>query len=107
MTRKKDSSIALVIENNYSNFQEFYKNEKRQIYNKIIDIYENTLKENIDCQKLIVIGKIDGCTFDTDFEINKDNQYLLTDVIIPYFEKNEEYEICKKILELHSELINK
>jgi hypothetical protein len=107
MSGKKNSSIALVIENNYSNFQEFYTNEKHQIYSKIIDIYEEILKGNIDSQKLIVVGKIEGCTFDTDFEINKDNQRLLIDVIIPYFEKIEEYETCKKILELRSELISK
>jgi hypothetical protein len=107
MSIKKETSVALVIENNYPNFQEFYKNEKRQIYSKIIDVYEDILKGNKNTQKLVVIGKIEGCTFDTDFEINKDNQYLLTDVLIPYFEKIEEYEICKKILKIHSELVSK
>jgi hypothetical protein len=96
--------VPIVIDNDYSSFHEFYSKEKRVIYKKIIDVFEEILKENIKEKKLLVIARIDGVSFDTDFQIDRDNKKLLTDVIIPYFEEIEEYELCSKIITIISEL---
>lgn len=95
-------TIPMLIEADYSSFEDFYKNEKHNIYSKILDVFDEILKENIKESKLLVVARIDGVIFDTDFKITKDNKDLLIKTVMPYFEEIEEYETCQRIKELLS-----
>jgi len=104
MNEIKELVTPMVIEKNYSSFEEFYKNEKRSIYIKIIDVFEDIIKENIKERKLLVVANIDGCVFDTNFLVSKIDKTLLTGTVSSYFEQLEEYETCNRIAKLCSEL---
>ncbi len=98
--RKETKCTKLMnIEKNYHSFGEFYSNEQYNIYLKLVETYESSLKENKE-KKLIVIAKVNNTTFDTTFEINKNNIDILQSVINPYFEKLSEFEICIRIRDL-------
>lgn len=95
-------TVPMLIKKNYSSFDDFYKHEKHNIYNEILNIFDDILKGNIKESKLLVIARIDGVIFNTDFKINRNNTSLLTETIIPYFEQLEEYETCQRVKELLS-----
>lgn len=102
MKKTKEEVIPLIIEQNYSTFQDFYKNEKPKIYKKIAEIFEDSLRQDNEV-KLLVLAKVNGIIFDTTFTISKNSRSLLTDNVIPYFEQTEEYEICGRLLKILSE----
>jgi single-stranded DNA-specific DHH superfamily exonuclease len=97
-------TIPMLIENDYPNFIEFLKNEKYGIYHKILEAFELMITTNNDIKKLLVVAKVEGVTFYTGFNINKNNIELLSETIMPYFEKIEDYESCNRIHKLCMEL---
>mgnify|MGYP000957225208 CR=1 FL=1 len=99
MKKETKCTKLMNIKKNYHSFSEFYNNEQHNIYLKLVETFEFSLKENIG-KKLIVIAKINNITFDTTFEINKNNIDLLESIINPYFEKLNEFEICIRIRNL-------
>lgn len=96
------NTVPLIIEENYSTFQDFYQKEKPTIYKKIAEIFEDSVRQDIE-MKLIVLAKVNGSVFDTTFLISKDNESLITEKVIPYLEEIEEYEICGRLLKVRSE----
>lgn len=94
------NTVPLIIEENYPTFQDFYQKEKPTIYKKIAEIFEDSVRQDIE-MKLIVLAKINGTIFDTTFLISKNNASLITDKVIPYLEEIEEYEICEKLLKFN------
>jgi hypothetical protein len=95
-----ENVIPYVISKTYPTFQSFYENEKSQIYLKIIETFEQLLQSDNNIKLLVIVAKVENTTFDTGFEINKNNIKLLTETISPYFEKFEEYEVCDRIHDL-------
>lgn len=106
MKEKKESIIPFVIETEYPSFHIFYEKEKHLIYEKIVEAYEQMITENAGNKTLLIIAKAKGTTFDTKFQISKDNAQTLLGVISPYFEQLEEYEYCGRIQRLYSKLIS-
>lgn len=106
MEEKKESIIPFVIETSYPTFHEFYEKEKHLIYQKIVEAYEEMVSANDGDKILLIVAKAKGTTFDTKFQISKDNVQTLLTVISPYFEELEEYEYCARIVRLHSKLIS-
>lgn len=103
MSKNKDV-IPLVIDREYSDFKQFYISEKRTIYMKIIDAFQQLINENVEKKELLVLAKVEGHVFDTTFIIDKESKKILKDVVSPYFETLEEYETCSRINKVYSEL---
>lgn len=96
--------IPMLIDKDYPNFIEFLKNEKYGIYHKILEAFELMITTNNDIKKLLVVSKVEGTIFNTEFNINKNNIKLLSETVMPYFEKIEDYESCSRIQKLCLEL---
>lgn len=96
-----EKTISLTIDTEYSTFSEFLRNEKHKIYTKIIDAFEDIIKNNIKEKILIVSARAEGTVFNTRFEISEKSKDMLKETISPYFEKIEEYETCSRISELY------
>jgi hypothetical protein len=96
--------ITLEIEKNYSDFKTFYKETKEIVYRKLVDAYEDVVKN--DDITLTIIGHIDGRPFETDFDNFKSNLELLKTVINPFFEEIEDYETCGRIIKICQNLQN-
>jgi len=92
-----------VIENEYLDFSEFIKQEKYQICHKMLELFEEMVIDGVE-KKLLVVATVHDITFDTEYNINSENTYLLT-VINDYFEGIEEYEMCSRIQKLKPKLI--
>lgn len=102
---KDDYTILFRIERDYSSFHQFYESEKHLIYEKILESYEKMISDNQKEKKLVIVATAKGKTFDTNFIINKDNAEALLGTLKPYFEENEEYEYCGRIIEIYQQLI--
>lgn len=101
----KNTSIKKVkIEGNYEDFKDFYDINKKLIYMSIIDIFHEFKKNNEKTSILNISAKIRGLEWDTEFNFNRDQTIILKRDIIPYFERNEEYEICSEINNLYKDL---
>lgn len=94
----------LEFKKNYNDFIDFYDDTKEKIYFKIYDLYKQIDDNTII---LIVRANIDNIIFDTKFEINKSKSKILIDLIKPYFESIEKYEICGDIDKLHEKIMKK
>lgn len=97
-------NVKLVFEKEYSNYKEFYQNNKTEIYTEIIKLFY-LMKNDIENEYTISI-----CWNVNDFEINTDIKYnklsidQLNYLILPHFEKIEEYERCSEIKKLYNDL---
>lgn len=98
--------VLLNINTNYSDFSTFYENEKRNIYLKYIDAFEKLINSNYVHTFFTVIYIIENEPVVTHFDAEKNNSDILIDVINPYFESIEDYEICGKITELYNNIKN-
>lgn len=106
LNNKKMQKIPLVIENEYSDFNDFCQKEKHLICSKILESFEEMLNTDGLDKKLFVVATVGGITFDTEFHISKNNMDLLTKTVGDYFKNNEEYEYCDRIQKLHLKSIN-
>lgn len=100
------NQLKLRIEENHVDFKNFYDTNKPIIFNKIIECFniliKNPNRENI---KLLIVGKISGFDWDTEFIFHKNDQQTLIKDILPFFEQIEDYETCSEIIKLHKELV--
>jgi hypothetical protein len=99
----------LVIGKEYNDFNICFNESKDGIYRKMLDVYENIKNLeyndlNSDEFNLCVIATIDGSTFNTNFPINKISSIEIKTVIIPHFEKIEDYEACDRALKLYNQI---
>lgn len=90
----------------YSDFKSFYDENKEEIYINIIEIYKGFKNTNLKVLDLHVSAEIDGFAWRTDFKFHRNHLITLKKDIMPFFEENENYEICNDILNLHKELTN-
>jgi hypothetical protein len=49
-------------------------------------------------------AKFKNADWNTEFEFHRSETIVLKRDILPYFEENEDYEICSQVLNLHKEL---
>jgi len=91
----------IIIDKNYSDFQTFYKNEKRTVYLGYIDAFE--MLNNLKCELIPITVRylIEEQEFTTHLKAERSNQNRLIENILPFFEQLEEYETCSKIVKLH------
>jgi hypothetical protein len=94
--------LTLEFAQKYEDFPSFVEKTTDPIYRAIIDAFNDV--KIIGKMRLRVQAYVDNTKFDTVFEYTKDDAYILKEVINPYFEGKEDYETCKKIMELYFEL---
>lgn len=96
---------VLKLEKDYPTYQDFYDHEQHHIYRSVMDVFSGfryTEKEELI---LKVYAKIDGIDWDTQFNFKRSDVNVLERDLIPYFELNEDYEMCNKIKNLKKELM--
>ena len=94
----------LIINGLYRDWKDFYDPNKEEIYKSIIEIFEqfkNTRKKSLF---LKISAKFKNADWNTEFEFHRNETIVLKRDILPFFEENEDYEMCGQILNLHKEL---
>lgn len=97
----------LIINGLYSEFSDFYDNNKELIYRSIIELFNDLKTSKKKTLQLHISSVIQGLEWDTEFNFSKEDSIVLTRDITPYFEDVEDYETCHNILNLYKELTNK
>jgi hypothetical protein len=89
----------------FNSFDEFYGNSKPEIYMSIIEIFEEfqTSKEKVLSLGLNAI--IGGREWGTHISLEKEQYFILKRDLLPYFELQEDYETCQRIIKLHNNLV--
>jgi hypothetical protein len=98
------SGSTVVIETIYDDYATFMDETRDPIYQTILKSF-NDLKET---ERIIVNVKanVENTQFESNLEFTKANIDVLVDVLIPFFESEEKYELCAEAMKLHSELIS-
>ena len=102
--RRKKPYKELIINGVYKDWKGFYEPNKEEIYKSIIDIFEefkNTRKKSL---VLKLSAKFKDADWNTEFEFHRSETIVLKRDILPFFEENEDYEMCSQVLNLHKEL---
>jgi hypothetical protein len=94
----------LIIKGKYKEFSDFYEKNKEIIYKSIIELFGEFKTTNEETLILHLWAKIDGMEWDTEFNFSRQESVVLSRDILPYFEQNEDYEVCAEILKLKKEL---
>ena len=89
-----------IINKKYPDFHSLYENERGTIYTMITESFSEVLKYKQKQKILTIKLYADDIEFDTDFLISRKNLPLLTDTILSYFEKMENYEMCNQIIKM-------
>jgi hypothetical protein len=105
-TKTSNSFKKLNFDGTYYDFNDFYGENKTEIYKSIIEIFTEFKKSKKKNLNLHISAKIKGLDWDTDFIFNRSDTIILTRDIIPYFESIENYEFCSEIYLLNKELTN-
>jgi hypothetical protein len=106
--QKKTSNIfkKLDFDGRYEDFNDFYGENKKEIYKSIIEIFTEFKKSKKKSLNLQISAKIKGLDWDTEFNFKRNETFILTRDVIPYFEQIEDYETCSEIFSLSKELTN-
>jgi hypothetical protein len=94
----------LIIKGKYKEFGDFYEKNKETIYKSIIELFGEFKTSKEETLILHLWAKIDGMEWDTEFSFSRQESVVLSRDILPYFEENEDYEVCAEILKLKKEL---
>jgi hypothetical protein len=94
----------IIVDKNYSDFQSFYKDEKRTVYLGYIDAFEMLINLKCPIIPIKVHYLIEGQEYFTHLKAEKNNSIRLIENILPFFEQLEEYETCSKIIKLHKSI---
>ena len=97
---EKEYFVELKLEKNYVNFDDFFDSTRDEIYRSIVKLFKGFLETNEKKLTLHITAQIDGMEWETDFNFTNDQFYILTRDVLPYFEDNDEYEICIEIREM-------
>lgn len=90
----------------YDSFDEFYIENKADIYKAIIDVFDEFRTSDKKVITVSLSANITGINWDTDFSFTKDQYFVMKRDILPYFEENEDYEMCSRIIKLDKELVS-
>jgi hypothetical protein len=104
LKKNKKPFKELNIKGLYNDWKDFYTPNKEEIYKSIIEIFEefkNTRKKSLI---LKISAKFKNVDWNTEFEFHRSETIVLKRDILPYFEENEDYEMCSQVLNLHKEL---
>lgn len=103
--RKKTNVFKeLSFEGKYSDFTDFYDENKTEIYKSIVELFGEfkiTKKKSLNLQ---ISAKIKGLSWDTEFTFKRDESIILMRDVVPHFESIEDYETCSQIISLNKDL---
>jgi len=91
--------------NNYNSFDHFYSEHKAKIYETIVEVFEEfktTTKAVLTVRLRTTIG---GVLWDSEFGFTKDQYFILKRDILPFFEVEENYEMCSRIMKVYNEIV--
>jgi hypothetical protein len=106
LNESENTDLKLIIEGNYKDWEDFYKNNKQTVYENIVDLFALISTDKKETGSLIIFYDIEKTTFNTVFHFGKSDKEMLKDVFIPYFSGIEEYETCSKVTSLYNTLSN-
>jgi hypothetical protein len=111
MSNKIPRVIEVVIIGKYDGYIDFFEKNKTQIYEGIVecfDLLSNSKRKTIKyvVQSATVSELVGPVDFTTEFTFRKTEANILTDFVLDHFEKIEEYEKCRDILNLYKKLTN-
>lgn len=89
----------------YNSFEHFYSEAKPEIYKAIVDVFDEFNKTNKEYITISLSAAISTVNWDTEFTFTKDQYFVMKRDILPYFEENEDYEMCDRIMKLDKELV--
>ncbi|HUU87929.1 MAG TPA: hypothetical protein VMX17_09260 [Candidatus Glassbacteria bacterium] len=98
------SGLTLNFDTIYDDYETFMNESRDPIYRTILKAFEK-LKDR-EKVSVNVFANVEMTEFESELEFTKSNLDILTDVINPYFEEREEYELCAKVMKILSELKN-
>ena len=98
--------ITLKLKGNYDDFSDFYDENKKPIYENIVEVFKGFIGSRKQNLTLSIEAEIQGLEWDTEFKFNKKEPKVLINEVLPYFEKIEDYEKCMEIINLHKQLTN-
>lgn len=104
--KRNEPYITLSLDGDYVDFRDFYDNNKETIYKNIVEVFKGLKVSRKKKLNLLVLAKISGLEWDTEFKFSKDDKKTLVRDVIPYFEQIEDYETCLEIKNLHDCLTN-
>ena len=105
MTKIKTNLFKeLKFKGKYQDFKDFYDENKETIYRSIIELFKEFTKSRKKNLTLYISAKIQGLEWDTEFNFNKRESFILKRDLMPYFEDIEDYETCSDLISLHKEL---
>jgi len=97
----------LYIKGKYEDFNQFYGQNKENIYRKIIETFEGFIGNKKRVLSFYIQAIINGVEWDSEFIFKRTDTDALKDDLIPFFENKEDYETCQQIINLAEELTNK
>jgi len=102
---RNNETTNLDINLNFTSFSSFFENSKGTIYTSMINSYIDLYDKKIKSKILLVNAKIDNQNFTTEFNISVNLPNIIIDIIIPYFEEIENYEMCDTSMKIYEKLI--
>jgi len=94
----------LLFEEDYSDFADFYDENKHIIYSEIVELFSEFQEVRIKTISLVVVAKIQNMDWNTEIKFDRKNIKILSNEILKYFESIDDYESCQKIVKLYNDL---
>lgn len=95
----------MYIKGKYEDFTDFYTENKKPIYENIIEVFEGFVGNRKRVLTLYIAAIIRGLEWDTEFKFERNDTIVLTRDVIPFFESIEEYEKCERAKKIYDDLI--
>lgn len=90
---------------NYDTFDDFYEEHKSGIYESIIRVFEEFKNTKKNFLTINLSATISGVSWNSDFNFMREQFFVLKRDILPYFEEEENYEMCNRIMKTYNELV--
>jgi len=98
------SGLTISFTDHFTDYGTFMEVSRDPIYRTILSAFKELKKK--EKVAINVSAHVDNTEFESELEFTKLNLDILTDVVNPYFEEIEDYEMCAKVMEVLSELQN-
>lgn len=98
--------IVLNVDIIYDTFNDFYNENKYNIYKKFIELFRIMSKSKKQKFTICINWNIKDATINTEYQYDKSCIDVLNEVLLPYFLELEEYETCGEIKKLYDKLNN-
>ena len=95
---------SLELQGKYNDFGDFYDQNKKIIYESILEVFKEFKTTRRKKLTLFVSAKIKGLEWDTEFNFHKEEAVVLKRDLMPFFEQIEDYETCGEINKLYKQL---